>query len=200
MASLLSQSNLHTSQYKLEPIKKTSFTHLIYTQDDLDNVTDVINYSENNSYHVILLYAHGSDDSKLTDTLKTIKNNESRNYIFLDQFNEMIKLARKKNVKICLIAISCFWNKKYDINFGANKTLLKPTLTFGSYKTTRLPYPIQRLINKINDLPSDFDHQFIESWLFSLKDEFDNYMSLVSNFNFEKNAYDEPGEYHIIYE
>lgn len=154
-----------------EPIKRK---FIWTTQDQFNDGCKKISESLEGSKFFIVIHGHGSSKEENIDFLGTIKNNNKNKFIFLDTLKRTLEEALEDNKKIYIIAVSCWWNKKYE-NF-----LPVPTISFAPDRDSRLPYHFSALEQKINAIPDDFDEIYMKNWFILFKKNFNMLMNCVA--------------------
>ena len=155
----------------------SSYTHIIHDQDDYDKMIDSLYRSERESQHLLYIHAHGSNDKKNYDVLKSVSNKDQK-YIFITDLKDALDSAFQNNKKIYIIAISCYWNEKYKKEYAGENKLPIPTISFASGDVTRLPTFESNFISMIHNLPPNFDYQYMMTWFQNLKKRSNYLMNL----------------------
>jgi hypothetical protein len=172
----MTTSHINSEFYGMDEIletKKTSFIHFVTNQEEYDNMVGSYKNSDENTDHLIVIHAHGSNKSKDADTLKNIESCPGSNYIFINELPYVMNNGKKENKKMYILAVSCYWNLKYNPEFAGQYCLPKPTISLAPTETSRLPYLYKRLEKRVKELPNNFDEIYMRNWFINLKANFD---------------------------
>ena len=110
--------------------------------------------------HILYLYAHGSNNHKMFDVLRSMTG---EGFIFLDSLAATIKEVMAAGKDVYVVANSCYWNLKYGWGFPS------PTISFGPDKSTRLPFPSEYVELKLAALPDEFTKSVFLEWITELQ-------------------------------
>jgi len=185
------------SLHPLSEAENTSFTHFVKNQREYDNMVQSYKESNDNTDHLVLIHAHGGGKSNQADFLKNIESCPDSNYIFIGNLTEAMNDGIKKNKKMYILAVSCYWNKKYDPEFAGQYCLPKPIISLAPTEVSRLPYLYNMLELHVKALPANFDEKYMRIWFYNLKARFDYDMeNMVVYISGEIQKF---GNYELIY-